>query len=303
MLYKDIEISRIFEEPLDDTLGEPLNSYGASYAYDGITVYYTGSVSSIYSGTLNLFTIDGITFDKSQEDVVAAFGEPVAANYQGEGRFLSYHTSSGYSVIFWFTASFNTPYSITIAPIERPKPPEVTGELLSAAEAQAFLIERIDGFGEISYLPNANRYEEEILFYGFSLDYSDCVPNSSGSTVAHAWVNSLTGESSFEERELYANVPDDMFPIPTRNGKVVPYDYFTTPGHAWGGGYSFSDISVMDIYQSQLRDAGFSDHGNVMAITSLWTYERASDGKILYVELRANTESFSIVMIVTNISD
>lgn len=36
VMYKDIEIIRIFEEPLEDTLGAPLESQGPYYFYDGL---------------------------------------------------------------------------------------------------------------------------------------------------------------------------------------------------------------------------------------------------------------------------
>jgi hypothetical protein len=132
------------------------------------------------------------------------------------------------------------------------------------------------------------------------LDYSDWQSNVENPFV-YVWINSATGEiSSIKEKELYANIPDPIFPVPMLNGTVIPYDYFSPPGYAWSGGYVFLDKSVMEAYQAQLREAGFADQGEVMSVDSLWLYERDTDRSTLMVEFRyGDEESLSICMSVS----
>lgn len=177
---------------------------------------------------------------------------------------------------------------------------EVKETILSAEEAEVILNKKFEEDYKISYLPDINKYEEGILHYGFLLDYSDWESNVENAFV-YVWINSATGEiSSIKEKELYANIPDPMFPVPMLNGTVIPYDYFSPPGYAWSGGYVFSDKSVMEAYQAQLREAGFVDQGEVMSVDSLWLYERDTDGATLMVEFRCGEEgSLSICMSVS----
>ena len=129
-----------------------------------------------------------------------------------------------------------------------------------SAERRSYFNKKFEEDYKISYLPDINEYEEGILHYGFLLDYSDWQSNVENPFV-YVWINSATGEiSSIKEKELYANIPDPIFPVPMLNGTVIPYDYFSPPGYAWSGGYVFLDKSVMEAYQAQLREAGFADH-------------------------------------------
>jgi hypothetical protein len=180
---------------------------------------------------------------------------------------------------------------------------EIAGTKFSADEAEAWLNNIFEEDYKILYLPGNNKWEENVLHYAFLLDYSDWVSYSVGEPVVYVWVNSVTGEiTSIEEKELYANIPDLMFPVPMLNGEVIPYDYFTLPGYAWTGGYRFLDRSVLEIYKNQLREAGFVEHGEVMSADSLWTYERDTDGATLMVEIFYGEEgSFSICMSVNHI--
>jgi hypothetical protein len=177
---------------------------------------------------------------------------------------------------------------------------EVTGTILSTDEAEVILNEKFEEDYKISYLPDINKYEEGILHYGFLLDYSDWESNIENAFV-YVWINSATGETnSIMEKELYANIPDPMFPVPMLNGTVIPYDYYSPPGYAWSGGYVFSDKSVMEMYQAQLREAGFVEYGEAMSVDSLWLYERDTDGATLMVEFFYGDEgSFSICMSVS----
>ena len=188
--------------------------------------------------------------------------------------------------------------SQTSAPIEHTEhpTPESTGGAMSADEAQRALSDNtFAGLHKITYLPNTNKQNEGVLYYGFSIDYSDWILSTAPYTVAYAWVNSLTGESDFQESYFYANLPDSRFPIPMRNGEIVPYNYFSLPGDAWCGGYSYFDKSVMEVYQAQLKEAGFINRGHVMSIDSLWEYyEWDADGTILMVEMYDSGEMISI---------
>ncbi|MDQ2087859.1 PT domain-containing protein [Herbivorax sp. ANBcel31] len=182
--------------------------------------------------------------------------------------------------------------------------PEPTESILSVAEAQDLLIESFDGYHHrIEYLPNTKKREDGILQYGFSVDYSESYRNPPPNTIAYAWVNSVTGEIRIEESDLYANIPDSKFPVPMINGEIISYDYFSLPNHVTGLGYHFSDENVMEmeIYQEQLREAGFVDHGEVMAIASMWSYKRDKDGAKLVVELRNGGDggNFDISMYVS----
>jgi len=177
---------------------------------------------------------------------------------------------------------------------------EIQTLVITVDEAQALLSRWgcIPGFCPPEGCLNANHVqdldiqEEGVLVYGFGINLpSLSMPISYHN--AYAWVHSVTGEIRFEEagfssvtgRNYYANIPDSIFPIPMRDGEVIPYDRFNPSGHGLFVGYGFSDISVMEIYKEQLRSAGFSDLGRVMSVDWLWRYDRESDGATFIVEM------------------
>ena len=183
-----------------------------------------------------------------------------------------------------------------------PATQEPTEEILTPEDAQILLNKYFVGRYKTSYLPANNRQDEDTLYYRFSIEIT-YISAPIENTVAYAWVNSVTGELEFEERYFYANVPDSMMPIPMRNGVVVPYDYYTPPNHAWCGGYHFLNMSMLDVYKEQLREAGFFDRGQVMSIDSMWSYNRKEDKIHLDVELRYRENGFVISMNVSDLTD
>ena len=82
--------------------------------------------------------------------------------------------------------------------------------------------------------------------YGFVINFSSSMSLDSHG-IAYAWVNSNTREIQFEEagysfvngRNYYANIPDSMFPMPKRNGVIIPYECFLPPSVARGLVYRF----------------------------------------------------------------
>jgi|GEM_PF-4078174 len=297
--YKGIEINRILEEPLENTLGEPLSANGLYYFYDGLEIYYNETVEMLFAVDLSLLEIDGATMDKTQAELIAMLGEPIGEYYPvGGAQTVEYRTSNGYVLSFSF-GSGSSAHIVSIWSELAGKPTlEDMEQIFSIADAYEQFNRMYEYYG-ITYRPEMDREEDGARIYNFIVDYS--YGENSGSdvyTYCYAWVNSLTGALTFQEagESLYSNSPDTMLPLPMRNGALVPYDRFTPPEYICGISYSFLDISIMKTYQAQLREAGFTDHGTVMAIESYWTYERESDGKILCVELRTGGEGFSISM-------
>lgn len=62
----------------------------------------TGAVDYIGGVNLSMFTIYGITLDKTEEELIAAFGEPTANYITGIGKVhgINYEISSGYTLDF-----------------------------------------------------------------------------------------------------------------------------------------------------------------------------------------------------------
>lgn len=187
----------------------------------------------------------------------------------------------------------------------KPKPVE---NILSLEEAQDLLINWCD-LNEITYSPALDKEEDEIPLYGFLVDYFDNAFKYSGETYCYAWVNASTGKINFEEAgyleanyselgipNLYTNIPDNIFPVPLRDGIVIPYDWFSPPEYVSGVTYSYKDKSVMESYQAQLRDAGFSDLGTIQSVESLWQYTQEDDGTTFTVEMYRDGETFSMNM-------
>lgn len=153
----------------------------------------------------------------------------------------------------------------------------------SVADAKAI----INGFFshlKITYVSDMDIEIKGIHHYGFIVYFPDSFISDSY-THAYAWVSSIEDADvrrlRFEEagyteaggRNWYANIPDSRFPIPMRDGEIIFYDRFSPPDYVSGIGYGFYDTSVMEIYQEQLRNAGFTDHGRLTTVYSFWTYE------------------------------
>ena len=105
---------------------------------------------------------------------------------------------------------------------------------------------------------------------------------------------------------LYAEIPDKDFPVPMLDGAPMPYSSVVLPEEGYEGlsyVYTVADSSFTDSYKEQLRKADFVDHGTVMSVESLWTYERKSDGLTLIVEMGQENSNISITMYVNNLSD
>lgn len=114
---------------------------------------------------------------------------------------------------------------------------------------------------------------------------SSIFSNNTSSFSDNRSSSSITPDAS-----LYENLPDRGFPIPMRDGVVIPYDAIYLPdGDNISTTYVYEDESVTELYKEQLRNAGFTDYGTVMSVDSLWSYERDNDGASLYVEIRVGT--------------
>jgi len=183
--------------------------------------------------------------------------------------------------------------------------PEPTEDILSFDEAQDLLINWCE-WNVVTYMPDMDKQEEGVQLYGFLVDYTDSGLEWSGETYCYAWVNSSTEMISFEEAgyleangpNLYANIPASIFPIPMRDGAVIPYDWFSPPDYVWGVAYMYEDKSVMESYQAQLKKAGFVDYGTVQSVESLWQYEQGDDEFKFTVEMYSEGDMFSMNMYV-----
>ena len=130
VLYKNIEARRIFDEPLANTLGIPIKSRELQYFYDGVEVNCflhkkpdnsrVEYVDLIKGTDLTLFTINGVTLNKTRAELIAAFGKPIeyykypdnryyykASEYRASDNtmMLRYHVSNyicNYVIDFWF---------------------------------------------------------------------------------------------------------------------------------------------------------------------------------------------------------
>jgi len=121
--YKGIAISTLLliEEHPETILGMPLRSSsedcGPFLFYEGLEITYDDymefSVLQVQFTDLSLFEIDGVSLDKSQEELIAAFGAPIEYyvyrfyEYRntGSGHSVRYHVTSDivdYVLEFWF---------------------------------------------------------------------------------------------------------------------------------------------------------------------------------------------------------
>ena len=125
--YKDIPISRILElnyenksVSLESVLDEPLRNVVPIYSYDGMEIYsLSGYYVQVISGTdLSLFTIDGVSLDKSITELINVLGKPI---YYEENYMMRYNvsTSINYLIEFWFENPDEYANSIRFAPLEQ----------------------------------------------------------------------------------------------------------------------------------------------------------------------------------------
>jgi len=181
--------------------------------------------------------------------------------------------------------------------------------VISDAKAEISLKEIFGDLSTIYRLQDIDRQEKGILLYAFSVDYSVIGgishPLPMG-TFVYVWVDSISGEMNFEEPNLYANIPDNMFPIPKKNGEIISYDSFSPPHYGdISITYNFEDMSIIQLYKTQLKNAGFIDCGSVVSddiviVESYWNYYRSDDEITLIVEINTDEENkwFNITMCV-----
>ena len=115
VLYKDIEISRLYVEPFIYILGSPLSERGAFFYYEGLgivsSLLYYGAEPCLrvaiqldaFEPYLNLFELNGVTLNMTRTEVIAIFGAP----YSAFDCSLTYHISSyaiDYALSFGFDA-------------------------------------------------------------------------------------------------------------------------------------------------------------------------------------------------------
>ena len=193
-----------------------------------------------------------------------------------------------------------TPFKPIEEPSQEPSSSESTESIMSAADAQIIISEWLEGLHKISYMPDLNKEERDVLYYRFSVDYSGWVTSNSHKSIAYAWVNSVTGDVNFEECYLYANIPDSRFPVPMRNGTIIPYDRYSPPDYTQNGTYGYNDRSVIEIYEAQLKEAGFHYYGQVLTGVFVWESGRYDDGYILWVEIREGDNRVSICLYISD---
>lgn len=102
VFYEDTPISRLFEEPFLDVLGEALDQDGALFFYEGLEIMgdrgdligkdMMAIYLSAFSRDLGLFTLDGLSLDMTRVELVAAFGAPLAD--AGRSYFHRYYVVS-----------------------------------------------------------------------------------------------------------------------------------------------------------------------------------------------------------------
>jgi len=92
----------------------------------------------------------------------------------------------------------------------------------------------------------------------------------------------------------YSSIPDQKFPIPKRNGVVIPYDAFSPPEEGWSiTSYIYEDDGFIDFYKKQLREAGFAEDTERQG---MWRFDRPQDGATLMVELVQENNQLVIQM-------
>ena len=138
-----------------------------------------------------------------------------------------------------------------------------------------------------THIPELDRIRTgtgEVVHYGFYVNIVGWPTRvTNGNTNFYAFIGSdglamhfeEDGFSLVDDRNLYANIPDEKFPIPMEDGEIISYDYFHPPSIWWlGVTYSYLDLDVAYIYMEQLRDSGFE----VTELGEIWL-----EGYIVYL--------------------
>lgn len=216
-------------------------------------------------------------------------------------------------VVMFLASCNNTPVTPTVQAPDNseqttPEPTEETKlepevDALSLSEAEDLLNNWYE-WTEISYMPDLDKKDDEGHLYAFLVDYSDSEVEWSGVSYCYAWVNPTKEIFFFEEAgysegsnpNSYSNIPHSIFPIPMRDGLVIPYDQFSPPDYVWGVAYTYEDKSVMESYKAQLAEVGFVDYGAVQSVESLWRYELPNDDGSFTVEMYSEGDTFSMNM-------
>lgn len=313
VFIRGIAISRLFTEPFTDVLGPPLGYREAFFFYEGFEIMVVDDMVNTlwaWAPDLNLFEISGVSLDLTRAELLAAFGVPDQDSDDYSFRYQVSNPVLDYSLTIMFEDSDDnaTASSISILGIDLPPP------LLPPISDVAYesLRWRFGKHSIISLMPDIREWDGE-MFYIFSVKYSATGEDEykfAPVIYLYAWVNTVTGQTAYAEPYLFANIPDDMFPVPMRNGEAIAYEQFLPP-YYWSTeiSYQFLDINIMEIYKQQLREAGFVDHGTIMtgmvmgedSFQSHWTYERSDTEVILTVRInhREGRDGFSIIMYVS----
>ncbi|MCL2547215.1 MAG: hypothetical protein FWE06_08535 [Oscillospiraceae bacterium] len=165
-------------------------------------------------------------------------------------------------------------------PTDEPTP---TDTITPSEYAEALEILR-EEFGEgmtFTRRTDLDRFINEFRDYAFMVTFS-----TRGITrYLIAWVDTGYGWVFLdEEAVLYTLIPDPVFPMPMRDGEQIPYDIIVafSIDENWVS-YGFDDFSVMALYEAQLREAGFVDHGRVDGGTrradAMWTLDDNDAGE------------------------
>ena len=108
-----------------------------------------------------------------------------------------------------------------------------------------------------------------------------------------------------ELQYFYAGIPDRMFPVPMRQGAIIPYNGFSPPEEGWiKTTYRYEDAGFSELYKQQLKEAGFVEQeGAPEGMESLWRYDRSSDEASLLVELLNDEGRFIISMYINYLNN
>jgi hypothetical protein len=142
--------------------------------------------------------------------------------------------------------------------------------LTCADEAEIVLREMFEDDIIITRTPDKDRWESFDEFrhfrYAFIANFSIMGVPADNDTiyifVRHGERRGIGLGILFEEIYPYSLLTGTLFPVPMHNGELIPYDF--TPGfNSYRVSYYFEDWDVMQIYENQLRAAGFTHHGRV----------------------------------------
>ena len=135
MFYKDIEVAELFEKPFVDVLGDPLSERGHFFLYDDLEIVAEWNnlsssyemAQSVHISNLSVFSINGITLDKTRAELLAIFGEHIFYSYPdfkyynrddpNDYRWLGYHISLNdvtHRLDFYFNHADYNAHSLSI---------------------------------------------------------------------------------------------------------------------------------------------------------------------------------------------